>query len=93
MLAVDDINVDLLFEDWRECSENCDTCGREERVYMCNMQFELINLLANSLSELRDRQNSLANLVLKKDEDGAKLLKKTINRLEKEKERSVSIFS
>ena len=29
MLAVDDINIDLLFEDWRDCAENCGTCGKE----------------------------------------------------------------
>lgn len=76
MLAMDDINIDLLFEDWRVCAERCEECGKEEKLIMCNTQFELINLIANSLAELRTRQNTLANMVLKKDERGSKLLKK-----------------
>lgn len=93
MLAEDDINIDLLFEDWRECANHCDECGKEEKVYMCNMQFELINLIANSLAELRRRQNALANIVLKRDKSGSKLLKRQEDFLKKDEERSETIFS
>ena len=93
MLVEDDINIDLLFEDWRECSNHCDECGKEERVYMCNIQFELINLIANSLTELRRRQNNLANMVLKRDKSGSKVLKKQEELMKKEEERSETIFS
>ena len=93
LLAVDDINIDLLFEDWRECAEHCDECGKEEQVVMCHTQFELINLIANSLAELRSRQNALASLVLKRDERGAKLLKKQEEEIERAKEKSEGLFS
>jgi hypothetical protein len=93
MLAMDDINIDLLFEDWRECAEHCDKCGKEEKVNMCNTQFELINLLANSLAELRSRQNGIANLVLKKDERGSKLLKKQEEDIEQAKKQTAGLFS
>ena len=93
MLAADDINIDLLFEDWRECAKHCDECGKEEKRVMCNTQFELINLIANSLTELRRRQNNISNLVLKRDKSGSKLLKKQEELMKKEEERSETIFS
>jgi len=93
MLAMDDINIDLLFEDWRECAEHCDECGKEEQMVMCHTQFELINLIANSLAELRSRQNAIASMVLKKDERGAKLLKKQEEEIEIAKKKSEGLFS
>ena len=93
ILAMDDINIDLLFEDWRECAEHCNECGKEEKLNMCNTQFELINLIANSLAQLRARQNALANMVLKKDERGAKLLKKQEEDIENAKKNVEGLFS
>ena len=26
LLSVDDINIDLFFQDWRSCGEHCDEC-------------------------------------------------------------------
>ncbi|MBY9006664.1 MAG: hypothetical protein KGD63_07890 [Candidatus Lokiarchaeota archaeon] len=74
MINPHDVNIDFLFEDWRNCSENCDECGEEEKVLMCDLQFQVMNHIANSLSEIRDRQNALAKIFLKKTDKGAKLL-------------------
>lgn len=92
MLAMDDINIDLLFEDWRECSNHCDECNKETRTVMCQAQFELINLIANSLAELRRRQNVLANLVIKRDSRGSKLLKKMEEDRELAEKKAASIY-
>ena len=92
MLAMDDINIDLLFEDWRECSNHCDECNKETRTVMCQAQFELVNLIANSLAELRRRQNALANLVIKKDSRGSKLLKKMEEERELAKKKTASLY-
>ncbi|KKN02428.1 hypothetical protein LCGC14_1117870, partial [marine sediment metagenome] len=47
----------------------------EEKKNMCQLQFELMNHIANSLLELQRKQNVLTQLILKKDETGSKLLK------------------
>ena len=75
LLSVDDINIDLFFQDWRSCAENCDECDEEEKRNMCQLQFELMNHIANSLLELQRKQNVLTQIVLKQDETGSKLLK------------------
>jgi hypothetical protein len=93
MLAVDDLNIDLLFEDWRNCAENCDHCTKDVQKQMCQTQFELINLLANSLASLRQRQNGLANLVLKRDSKGAKLLKQAEDDQKAAEEKAAGLFS
>jgi len=92
MLGIDDINVDLLFEDWRECSNHCEECGKEERTNMCQVQFELMNLIATSLAELRGRQNALASMVIKKDGRGSKLLKKMEEERESAKKKTASLY-
>ena len=33
LLSVDDINIVMFFEDWRECNEHCSECGEEDRFY------------------------------------------------------------
>jgi len=75
LLSVDDINIDLFFQDWRSCTEQCEECGEEEKRNMCQLQFELMNHIANSLLELQRKQNILTQLILKQDETGSKLLK------------------
>lgn len=87
LIDVHDLNIDYLFEDWRSCSENCDECSQEEQVYMCDLQFQLMNHIANSLVRLRERQNALAKLVIRKDEKGSELLKKIAEEKQKAKER------
>jgi hypothetical protein len=76
MLNPHDVNIDFLFEDWRSCAENCSECGIEERVNMCDLQFQLMNHIANALSEIRERQNALAKIVMKKDTVGSRILEK-----------------
>ena len=92
MLDVDDINIDYMFEDWRECSEHCDECSKADMVNMCALQFEVMSLLANSLAQLRQRQNALASMMLKRDERGAKLLKEQEDLIEKEKEKTQALY-
>ena len=75
LLSVDDINIDMFFEDWRECTEHCNECGEEEKIYMCEVQFQLMSHIANSLLEIQRKQNLLTQIVLKRDETGSKLLK------------------
>ncbi|MFX1259348.1 MAG: hypothetical protein ACFFAN_15950, partial [Promethearchaeota archaeon] len=52
LLTVDDVNIELFFQDWRACAENCDECDKEEQINMCQLQFELMNHIANTLLEL-----------------------------------------
>lgn len=75
LFALGDINIDLFFQDWRSCTEQCEECSDEEKKNMCQLQFELMNHIANSLLELQRKQNVLTQLILKKDETGSKLLK------------------
>ena len=35
LLTADDINIDLFFQDWRNCAEHCDKCSSEDLVNMC----------------------------------------------------------
>ncbi len=75
LLSVDDINIDLFFQDWRSCTEHCEECDDEEKRNMCQLQFELMSHIANSLLELQRKQNVLTQIILKQDETGSKLLK------------------
>jgi len=81
-LTPEDINIDLFFQDWRECSEHCDECGEEEKINMCQLQFDLMNHIANTLLEIQRKQNLLTQLVLKRDETGSKLLKEFVKKKE-----------
>ncbi|MBD3343382.1 MAG: hypothetical protein GF353_30070 [Candidatus Lokiarchaeota archaeon] len=95
LLTAEDINIDLYFQDWRECSEHCEECGKEELVNMCQLQFELMNHIANSLLEVQRKQNILTQIVLKRDEAGSKLLREFMRKkeeLEKKEERADDIY-
>lgn len=70
----EDLNIGMLFEDWRDCSDNCDNCGKEERVYMCDLQFQLISHLADQLNSLRNKVNGIVKYMLKKTDAGENLL-------------------
>jgi len=87
LLSADDLNIDMFFEDWRECSEHCSECGEEEKIYMCEIQFQLMNHIANSLLELQRKQNLLTQLVLKRDETGSQLLKDFMKKKEAQDEK------
>ncbi|MGB5911950.1 MAG: hypothetical protein WBH31_12220 [Promethearchaeia archaeon] len=82
LLTVDDVNIDLFFQDWRSCAEYCDECGEEEKRNMCHIQFELMNHIANTLLELQRKQNILTQLILKRDETGSILLKEFMKKKE-----------
>jgi len=83
LLADHDINIDLLFEDWRECKDNCEECGEEEKLFMCRLQFDLLNHFAQEIGNLRLKLNGLAKAILKKDDTSKKILEKAISSLEK----------
>ncbi len=90
-LTPEDINIDLFFQDWRECAERCDECGEEEKRNMCQLQFELMNHIANSLLDVQKRQNLLTQLVLKRDQVGSKLLKEFMKKTEELKKKDKSV--
>jgi hypothetical protein len=81
-LTHQDINIDLFFQDWRDCKERCDVCGEEEKRNMCQVQFELMNHIANSLLEVQRKQNLLTELVMKRDDAGSKLLEEFMKKSE-----------
>ena len=69
-----DVNVDLFFDDWRECAKNCAECGQEELVNMCDTQHSIMNHLANLVFELQVKQNRLEQFLYKKDPQGQEIL-------------------
>ena len=73
-----DVNIELFFEDWRNCSDNCDECGIEQLKEMCQVQFELMSHIANSLINIQNRQNMLVKFIYRKDESGKEILKKML---------------
>lgn len=75
LITVSDINIGMFFEDWRGCSENCDECGEEEKTEMCQIQFELMNHLANSLISLEKKFNMITKIMLTKDKEPSDFLK------------------
>jgi hypothetical protein len=94
-LTHQDINIDLFFQDWRECKERCEECGEEEKRNMCQIQFELMNHIANSLLEVQRKQNLLTELVMKRDDAGSKLLHefaKKAESLKKKEKRADDMF-
>jgi len=94
-LTHQDINIDLFFQDWRECKERCEECGEEEKRNMCQIQFELMNHIANSLLEVQRKQNLLTELVMKRDDAGSKLLNefaKKAEALKKKEKRADDMF-
>jgi len=70
-----DVNLELFFEDWRECSGNCDECNIETLKEMCNTQLDIMNHMSNSLIELQMKQNMLVKFVYRRDDSGKKILK------------------
>ena len=95
LLTADDINIDLYFQDWRNCAEHCNECTNEDLVNMCETQFQLMNHIANTLLELQRKQNVLTQIVLKRDETGSKLLKEFMKKkedLEKKDKHSDALY-
>ncbi len=92
MINPHDVNIDFLFEDWRNCSEHCDECGEEEKILMCDLQFQVMNHIANSLAEIRERQNALAKIVLRKSDQGAKILENIEKNQKSTEDRSKDLY-
>lgn len=92
LINVTDLNIDYMFEDWRACAEICEETGKcpnENHISMCNLQFEIISLLASEIREQEIKLNSLTKLVLKRTDvgneilDGVKKEAETVKRINK----------
>jgi len=81
-----DINIDLLFEDWRNCSEVCDECNKETKRLMCQLQFDIINHLAQEIFEMGSKINNITELIMKSDVGGSELIKSLKENIDKAKE-------
>ena len=75
MMSPEDINISMLFEDWRDCAEHCDKCTKQDQINMCEIQFDLMNHLADGVGRLTNKINILTKLYLQKDKEGNKLIK------------------
>lgn len=62
--ATDAVVIDLHLDDWRQCRNNCDECTKEDQVQMCNLQFEIIDFLANEILRLQKSLRAVAKLSL-----------------------------
>ena len=69
-----DLNIQMMFEDWRWCTDNCDKCGKEEQVFMCDLQFQVMSHIAEEMNSLRNKINGLVKYMLKSDDAGKKLV-------------------
>ena len=91
-----DINIEMFFEDWRTCIDNCDNCDDcniTELKGMCQTQFELINHIANSLVELQMKQNMLVKFIYRRDDSGKEILKGILKSKKKNDERAFSNYT
>jgi len=75
LITPEDINIDMLFEDWRECADDCEQCKKENQVSMCEVQFQLMSHLADGIGRLTSKVNILTRLYLNQDKEGNKFLK------------------
>ncbi len=73
-----DANINFMFEDWRECAKHCDECDKEDKRNMCFLQFELMSSLAEEMNSSRNKLNGLMKHLLKKDDEGRKLVESFI---------------
>ena len=88
LLSSHDLNIDMYFEDWRECSEHCDKCSKDDRTTMCDTQLNVMNHMANSITNLEEKLNALTKVVLYKNQDGQELIEKWKEELDKESSKS-----
>jgi hypothetical protein len=90
-----DVNIDLFFDDWRECANNCDECNIDNLKQMCDVQFQIMNHIANILFELQLKQNRLVQFMYRKDPKGKEILeemKKAHEEAQKRDKRSDDMF-
>lgn len=92
LLTPEDINIDLLFEDWRECSEHCHECKKEDQVLMCEIQFDLMNHLADAVGNITSKINILTKLYLEQDKEGSKFIKGFLKHRNSEKEANKELY-
>lgn len=71
--TVHDVNIDLFFDDWRGCTDNCNECTKADQVEMCKTQFEIMSHLANEVADISDKLNKLIKFNYVKTESGAEL--------------------
>lgn len=90
-----DVNIDLFFDDWRECANNCDECDVDNLKQMCEVQFQIMNHIANTLFELQLKQNRLVQFMYRKDPKGKEIfdeMKKAHEEAQKREKRSDDMF-
>ncbi len=90
-----DVNIDLFFDDWRECTNYCDECDVDKLKQMCDVQFQIMNHIANILFELQLKQNRLVQFMYRKDPKGKEILeemKKAHDEARKKEEESGDMF-
>mgnify|MGYP001144652049 CR=1 FL=1 len=85
-ISAQDLNIDYLFEDWRECRNNCANCSIEDQRYMCQVQFQILNHLSQSLLDLKNQHRAIVQMIFRKDSKGSELLSRIENDLDKEDE-------
>ena len=81
-----------MFEDWRECAHRCEECGKEEQRTMCALQFELTSSLAEEMNSLRNKINGLMKHLLKKDDEGRRLVKSFIEDAKASRKSSAELY-
>lgn len=62
---------------------------------MCDLQFNLLNHIANTIINLQNKHNALTKIVLKKDDRGSELIdlfKKEYEKKRKVSEQSSSLY-
>jgi len=90
-----DLNIDLLFEDWRECKNLCEDtgkCGKEEQIIMCDLQFQLMNHIAEEVNSLRQRINGLIKTVIRKDEKARKIAEGVAKKLQESEKGAANLY-
>jgi hypothetical protein len=91
-LAPGDVNIAYLFEDWRNCAEECSKCSKEQQVNMCQIQFEIMSSLAEEVNTLINKFNGIVKHLLKKDAEGKKFLKSLMEDIEASRKGAGDIY-
>jgi len=92
LITPEDINIDMFFEDWRECADNCDECKKEDQVFMCEVEFQLMSHLAEAITRLTSKVNILTKLYLEQDKDGSKFIEDFVKEQKSKKEAHTELY-
>ena len=93
--TIHDVNLDLFFDDWRGCVENCDECNKQDQVEMCQTQFEIMSHLANEVADIGDKLNKLIKFNYVKDEHGKEIyedMKQAVRNKRRDKDIGTTMF-